>query len=133
MKRTKHSLIFTSITSIILLLSSIIFTNTAYAERYYPKEGAGKVSWYGSAHQGKRTANGEVFDMNKLTAASNIIPMGKRVKMTCTTTGKSVVVKINDTGGFSKYGRTFDLSKAAFNAISDVNKGLTHVKYTVLD
>ena len=130
MNRTKQSSIFTGIISTLLFVTSLLISNLSYA---YPKEGVGKASWYGGKHNYRRTASGEIFHESKFTAASNIIPIGKHVKMTCTTTGKSVVVKINDTGGFSKYGRTFDLSKAAFNAISDVNKGLTHVKYVVLD
>lgn len=131
MKRTlTSSNIFKTILAPVLLFLSLLVSIPAYAKE---TERIGKVSWYGPGFHLKRTANGEIFDQNRLTAASNIIPMGKKVKITCTTTGRSVVVKINDTGGFSRHGRIFDLSKAAFNAISDTKKGVTTVRYTVLD
>lgn len=92
----------------------------------------GKASFYSDAHHGKRTASGDVFDMNKLTTASNSHKMGTMLKVTNVKNGKSVVVKVNDTGGFKKYGRLLDLSKAAFAQIADLRVGIITVMVEVL-
>ena len=79
---------------------------------------AGLASWYGPGFHGKRTANGEIFNQNAMTTASNSHKMGTKLLVTNIKNGKSVVVRVNDTGGFSKYKRTLDLSKAAFYKIA---------------
>ena len=86
---------------------------------------------------GGATKSGEKFDENLLTTA---VPphrwkelKGKRLKVTSKETGKSVVVRVNDTGGFEKYGRSLDLSKAAFESIGNTGKGITNVDYEVID
>lgn len=85
----------------------------------------GKASFYAEAHHGKTMANGRPFNMYAMTAASNSLPLGSRAKVTA---GKrSVVVKITDTGGFGKYGRIIDLSKAAFAKLAPVGQGLVQV------
>ena len=86
-----------------------------------------KASWYGGFHNGRRTASGEIFNENKLTAASNTHKMGTKLLVTNVSNGKSVKVKVNDTGGFAKYGRTLDLSKAAFKQIADPSQGIINV------
>jgi rare lipoprotein A len=58
---------------------------------------------------------------------------GKKLKVTNKQTGKSVIVKVNDTGGFEKYGRSLDLSKSAFEAIGNPAKGLANVEYEVVE
>lgn len=77
---------------------------------------AGKASWYGPGFHGRRTANGEVFNANALTAAHRTLPFGTRVRVTHRATGRSVVVRINDRGPFIR-GRVIDLSKASAQAI----------------
>ena len=72
----------------------------------------GTASYYGRAHHGKRTASGERFDQNDLTAAHKTLPFGTRVLVHSPRTGKQVVVRINDRGPFVR-GRVIDLSKAA--------------------
>ena len=89
---------------------------------------AGLASWYGPGFHGKRTANGEVFNQNAMTTASNSHKMGTKLLVTNIKNGKSVVVRVNDTGGFSKYGRTLDLSKAAFYKIASPGQGVVKVK-----
>lgn len=97
----------------------------------------GEVSWYGGEyHQGRKTANGQIFDKNKLTAASPLKPgttipefaFGTKLKVTNLSNGKSVVVIINDTGSFGKYGRVLDLSEKAFSDIAELKKGVVKVK-----
>lgn len=98
-----------------------------------PNSRYGTISWYGPRFHGKRTASGEIYNQNKLTAASNSLPFGTRVKVTCMVSGKSVIVRINDTGGFGKYGRVLDVSKAAAEALGFVGRGVTKVSYQVLN
>lgn len=76
----------------------------------------GEASWYGPGFHGKRTANGERFDQNGLTAAHCKLPFGSKVRVTHLKNKKSVVVRINDRGGFCKY-RIIDLSKGAAKAL----------------
>lgn len=117
------------IIALTLLLSSVMLSNTAMASPV--KEGT--ISYYGGHHHGKKTASGEVFDKHKLTAAHMTLPFGSKVKLTCVSTGKSVVVKINDRGNFAKYGRAFDVSEGAAKALGFVNKGITKVQYEILN
>jgi hypothetical protein len=70
------------------------------------------ASWYGKKFQGRLTSSGETFDLHKLTAANKSLPLGSLVILTAPSTGRSVVVRINDRGPWLK-GRDFDLSEAA--------------------
>jgi rare lipoprotein A len=79
-------------------------------------EQAGVASWYGPGFHGRKTANGERFDMNALTAAHCTLPLGTQVRVTNTHTGQSVVVRINDRGPYVGR-RLIDLSKASAQAI----------------
>lgn len=85
-----------------------------------------KASYYHSSFHGKITYSGEIYNENKLTAASNIYPIGTRLKITNIENNKSVIVKINDKGSFSKV--TLDLSKKAFERIAELEKGIIKVK-----
>ncbi len=87
---------------------------------------SGIASWYGPRFHGKRTASGERFNTNELTAAHKTLPFGTRVRVKSLTNGKEVVVRINDRGPFIK-GRIIDLSQAAAQAL-----GLTGVKQVLL-
>jgi rare lipoprotein A len=87
-------------------------------------------TWYGDSFNGNRTFNGEIFDENKMTAASNHFAIGTKLKVTNKANGKSVIVRINDRGNMSKY--TIDLSKAAFKRIADLKTGVIDVKVKVI-
>jgi rare lipoprotein A len=90
----------------------------------------GKAAYYGKKFQGRKTASGEPFDMNKLTAASNDHhPFGTKLKVTHVANGKSVEVRVNDrlTGG----DRIIDLSYAAAQQIGMVKAGVAEVKVEV--
>ena len=76
----------------------------------------GMASWYGPGFHGKRTASGERFHANALTAANKTLPFGSQVRVTNERTGRSVVVRINDRGPYA-HGRVIDLSKAAAQAV----------------
>ncbi len=91
----------------------------------------GTASWYGEQYAGRATASGELFDPSALTAAHPNLKFGTRVRVTSQTTGKSVVVRINDRFGGHK-GRIIDLSKASFESIVPLAKGVDEVTLEVL-
>lgn len=99
---------------IILLLAFIFLTSF--------NNDISKASYYGKKHHGKKTASGEIFDMNKLTAAHKKLKFGTLVKVTSIVTNKSVVVRINDRGPYIQ-GRDIDLSKSAFFEIAPKRYG----------
>jgi rare lipoprotein A len=88
----------------------------------------GTASYYGKAHQGKRTASGDRFDMEKLTAAHPWLPFGTRVRVTLAETGRSVVVTITDR--IPSRTRILDLSVAAARQLGMIRQGLAEVVLT---
>ena len=82
----------------------------------------GGASWYGPGFHGKKTASGQRFNENAMTAAHRTLPFGTVVKVTDQRTGKSIKVTINDRGPFHK-GRIIDLSKAAAAQLGTKNAG----------
>ncbi|HVC44766.1 MAG TPA: septal ring lytic transglycosylase RlpA family protein [Candidatus Binataceae bacterium] len=88
-----------------------------------------KASWYGNEFSHHRTATGEKFDPNHLTAASRTLPLGSVVRVTNPDTGRSVKVRINDRGPF-KHGVGLDLSRRAAKTIGITKKGVARVKVT---
>ena len=103
------------------------------------------VSWYGPGFHGKITANGEIYNQNDLTCASPTVPFNTRILVTNIENGKSVIVRVNDRGPFKmdKTGkalrpliphptRGLDLSKASFQKIADINKGIIKVKIKIV-
>jgi len=90
----------------------------------------GEASWYGADFHGKITANGEIYDMNKLTAAHKTLNFGTLVKVTNLKNNKSVVVRINDRGPYIN-NRIIDLSKAAAKKIEMIHDGISMVKLEI--
>jgi rare lipoprotein A len=90
----------------------------------------GKASWYGS-EGGPKTANGERYNPNGLTAAHRTLPFGTKVRVTSLKTGKSVIVRINDRGPFIR-NRIIDVSAATAAAIGIKGDGIGEVKMEVL-
>lgn len=91
----------------------------------------GEASWYGAAHQGQRTASGEPYDMQRLTAAHLTLPLGTHVLVTNLKNGRSVEVRVNDRGP-AIAGRIIDLSYAAARALGAVGDGVVPVRLRVL-
>ena len=87
----------------------------------------GIASWYGPGFHGRRTANGERYDMNALTAAHPSLPFGTLVEVRNARTGRGVTVRINDRGPFAKQ-RIIDLSFAAAREIGVVERGTAAVE-----
>ncbi len=103
---------------------------------YYPREDfdydrTGTASWYGSDFHGRRTANGETYDMNAMTAAHPTLPMPTIVRVTNLDNGRSVIVRINDRGPFAE-DRIIDMSRAGARELGFEGKGLARVRVTVL-
>ena len=92
----------------------------------------GVASWYGPGYDGKKTSSGEVFDQDALTAAHAYWAFGTRVKVTFPTTGKSVVVRVNDRFPSHK-GRAIDLSRGAAKAIGLIGPGTGTVRLEVVE
>lgn len=103
-----------------------------YGKWYYPQlvtsyRAVGVASWYGGPYHGRRTANGEVFDMNALTAAHPTLPLPSLVRVTNFENGRSLVLRVNDRGPFVK-DREIDLSRAAAQALGFERQGLARVQ-----
>ncbi|MBE9557467.1 MAG: septal ring lytic transglycosylase RlpA family protein [Proteobacteria bacterium] len=101
---------------------------------YYPKvdlayEESGIASWYGPNFHGKKTANGEIFDMNLIGAAHKTLPLPSVVRVTNLENGRSLIVRINDRGPFVR-GRIIDMSKRAAELLGMTSKGtaMVHVR-----
>jgi rare lipoprotein A len=92
----------------------------------------GIVSFYGQDFQGKKTSNGETFDLHALTAAHRTFPFGTKVRVTNLDNGKVVIVRVNDRGPFVE-GRIMDLSMGAAQSIDLVKTGTAKARLEVLE
>lgn len=97
-----------------------------------PREAqVGVASYYAHAHDGRRTASGERFDMSEMTAAHRTLPFGTIVRVTNLANGRRAVVRINDRGPFKKK-RIIDVSLAAARELGMVGRGTARVRLEVL-
>ena len=101
-------------------------------KRYVPKDQpgynkTGKASWYGDDFHGRLTANGEIFDMNTLTAAHPTLPLPSYARVTNLKNGRSVIVRINDRGPYA-HRRIIDLSKRTAEVLDFKNDGIANVR-----
>lgn len=106
--------------------------------KYYPLSSvstdyqeSGVASWYGSDFHGKKTANGEIYNMHDMTAAHKTLPLPTFVRVENLDNGREIVVRVNDRGPFAK-GRIIDLSYAAAHKIGMAEAGTARVRITVL-
>lgn len=103
---------------------------------YTPKEDysyseVGVASWYGNDFHGKRTANGEKYDMNAMTAAHRTLPMPSLVRVTNLDNGRSAILRVNDRGPFAR-SRVLDVSKRAADALGFIGQGTATVRVEIL-
>jgi rare lipoprotein A len=101
---------------------------------YYPREQpdydeTGVASWYGPTFYGRRTANGETFDAEALTAAHRTLPMPVNVRVTNLENGKSLILRVNDRGPYAK-GRIIDVSERAAELLGYRAQGTARVRVT---
>ncbi|MFZ0390695.1 MAG: septal ring lytic transglycosylase RlpA family protein [Calditrichia bacterium] len=92
---------------------------------------SGVVSFYGGKFHGRKTANGETYNMNKLTAAHRTLPFGTLCRVTNIENEKQVVVRVNDRGPYVK-NRVMDLSRAAAEKLGGLDDGLIRVRVEVI-
>lgn len=105
-------------------------------QKYYPRKDenyseVGVSSWYGDDFYGKKTANGEIYDMYDLTAAHRTLPLPSIVRVTNLENGKSIRLRVNDRGPFAK-NRIIDVSKVAAGKLGFHEQGTTRVKVEYL-
>ncbi|MDP7601293.1 MAG: septal ring lytic transglycosylase RlpA family protein, partial [Rhodospirillales bacterium] len=104
---------------------------------YYPTvdygyNKTGIASWYGPGFHGKRTANGETYDQNALTAAHKTLPMPSIVQVTNLENGRSIKVTVNDRGPYA-FGRIIDMSRRGAQLLGFHRKGTARVRVTILE
>jgi rare lipoprotein A len=97
-----------------------------------PLEYYGKASYYGDKHQGKLTANGEIFDKNTLTCAHKKLPFETMCRVTNLANNKSVVVRVNDRGPFIQ-DRIIDLSYKAMEVLDGLDTGVIDVRVEIIE
>ena len=93
---------------------------------------SGVASYYGPGFHGRRTANGETFNMHAMTAAHRTLPFGTLVKVTNLSNGKSTVVRVNDRGPYVG-NRVIDLSVAAAKQIGSTHSGVAQVSLEIVN
>ncbi len=91
---------------------------------------SGRISWYGPGFHGRRTANGERFDRNEMTAAHKTLPFGTLLRVEDQATGRSILVRVNDRGPYSG-GRILDLSEAAARRLGITGRGTASARLSV--
>ena len=112
---------------------------TGEPSRYFPRDESalsesdlsGEATWYGGRFQGRSTANGERFDMHRMTAAHRELPFNTVVRVTRLDDRRSVLVRVNDRGPGSAH-RVIDLSWAAAYEIGMVDEGHTDVRLEIV-
>jgi len=120
LKIVSHQLI-----SFILFFSAVFTTQSVIAEE-------GIAAYYSDVFQGRKTASGDIYDRDKLTAAHKTLPYGTRVKVTHLNNDKSVIVTITDRGPYTKK-RIIDLSYAAAQEIDLIRPGISMVRLEILE
>ncbi len=128
----KQRLIAHSILSVYLAS----FCTFGHAKSASPKEEVsshtGTASYYSNKFHGRRTASGERFSQNELTAMHRSLPFGTRLRVTNLANNRSVEVRVNDRGS-PRNRRALDLSKRAALELGFLRSGLAQVRYEVLD
>ena len=104
----------------------IIQDKMFFPEEDFSYREKGIASWYGQKFHGKKTANGEIFNMNLLTAAHRTLQLPSLVKVTNTSNKKSIILRVNDRGPFAK-DRIIDVSKKAASLLGFQKEGTTEV------
>jgi rare lipoprotein A len=105
---------------------------TINGRTYYPTHDPayradGIASWYGADFHGRKTANGEVYDMHAISAAHPTMPLPSYARVTNLENGRSIIVRVNDRGPYAP-GRIIDLSTATAKSLGTLGQGLAHVR-----
>lgn len=92
----------------------------------------GQAGWYGDRYHGRKTASGERFDQNALTAAHRTLPFGTMVEVKNLDNGRTVIVRINDRGPFGRKTRIIDVSRAAAGELDMVSSGVAPIELRIV-
>ena len=111
---------------------SVLFLFLLIASSFLFADVSGYASWYGGKFHGRRTANGEIFDTHKFTAAHKTLPFDTVIRVKNLENGKTTIVRINDRGPFIE-GRVIDLSYAAAKEIGMLEKGIVRVSLEIIE
>ena len=122
----KHAACITGIALVMGLMSGLALPTEAGA-----KAQKGKASWYGKRFHGRKTASGERFNMNAYSAAHRTLPFGTTICVRNLRNGRSVAVRVNDRGPFTR-GRVVDVSHRAASTLGMVGAGTAPVSLTVM-
>src|SRR5919198_2475969 len=110
----------------------MLMSRQGQADQWYAQRGGG--SWYGKQFQGHKTADGDRFSQQEMTAAHRTLPLGTKVMVANPETGKQVEVKINDRGPYAQpKRRIIDLSRAAADSIGIVQDGTKRVRVVMTE
>ena len=104
----------------------ILLFSLTYAQR------TGTATFYHDKYSGKKTSSGQIFNQLNMTCASNVYKLGSKLRVLNKENGKSVIVKVTDTGAF-RMPRIVDLSKAAFSQIASLTRGVANVLVEVIE
>jgi rare lipoprotein A len=116
----------------IVFIVCLIAAKSGFTQKQKAKQDTGVASYYADKFHGRKTASGEVFHQDSLTAAHKYLPFGTLVKVTNLRNNQSVIVKVNDRG-MKGTNRVIDLSKAAAKELNMLGAGLVKVKVEVLN
>jgi rare lipoprotein A len=118
-----------------VILLALLLLGACASPRVPPAGGhqgqVGTASWYGGEFHGRRTASGERFDQNAMTAAHRSLPFGTQVRVVNLENGRAAVLRINDRGPFVR-GRIIDVSRRAAERLGFRSKGLARVEVQVV-
>ena len=134
-KQLKTLLAFKTMALLLIVLGSGCASHRSSTSPARPQPGAdqiGLASYYARSFQGRKTASGERYDMNRLTAAHRTYPFGTALRVTHLGNGRNVVVRVNDRGPFAR-GRVVDISYAAARRLDMVRSGTARVRVEVVE
>ena len=114
-----------------LACAAIVPFQAAAAVQQKPFEQTGIASWYGREFRGHKTANGERYNPDAMTAAHRKLPFGTMVRVTSLRNNRSVVVRINNRGPYIR-GRIIDISAAAASQLDMIRSGIARVRIEVV-
>jgi rare lipoprotein A len=124
---SSRQLVWAMVLSLGMLLSACSWVPKGASQLDVGIEDRGVASWYGGSFHGKQAANGELFDMEALTAAHRTLPLGSVVRVVNLANGKYLHVRITDRGPYVN-NRILDLSRGAAARLGMVEGGLSHVR-----
>lgn len=132
MSKSKDRFFITLIALMLVGTAAINKANAAPVQEVSNFKQVGKASWYGAGFHGRKTSNGERFNMNALTAAHRSLPLPSYVRVTNLANNRSIIVRVNDRGPFHG-NRVMDLSKGAAQQLGFLSAGSANIRIESLD